>query len=214
VLSFLTVFQKRKKIIQRIKDLPVSRNTVKDKILKMKTNTVDQLTKDSGSYKFLSICLDESNDFTSSARLAVIAQFCSGDEIREKLVNLATLLENTTGTEICKAVANKITNKLDLSKIVSVTTDGAPSMVGREAGFVTLFTKYVGHPLLGFHCIAHEEALCAKAGLKELEVVMKIVTKVDNFISVRALKKKVSEFAERGEFGVQRTTYVQKCSMA
>jgi hypothetical protein len=52
--------------------------------------------------------------------------------------------------------------------------------------------------------------LCAKAGLKELEEVKKIVTKEVNCISARALEKKIiSEFAERGEFGVQRTTYVQ-----
>jgi hypothetical protein len=55
-------------------------------------------------------------------------------------------------------------------------TDGAPSMVCREADFVTLFTKYVGHPLLGFHCIVHKEALSAKAGHKEFEEVMKTVT--------------------------------------
>jgi hypothetical protein len=53
------------------------------------------------------------------------------------LVNLVSLPENTTGAEICKAVVNELTNRqLDLSKIVSVATDGAPSMVGREAGFV------------------------------------------------------------------------------
>jgi hypothetical protein len=127
------------------------------------------------------------------------------------VVNLVILPKNTTGAEICKAVVNELTNRqLDLSKIISVTTDAAPSMVGREAGFVTLFTKYVGHPPIGFHCIVHEEALCAKAGLKKLEEVMKIVTKIVNFISAKASEKKTnSEFAERGEFGVERTAYVQ-----
>jgi hypothetical protein len=57
---------------------------------------------------------------------------------------LVTLPENTTGAEICKTDANELTNRqLDLSRIISVTTDGAPSIFGREAGFVTLFTKYV-----------------------------------------------------------------------
>jgi hypothetical protein len=78
-------------IIQRIEDLRVSRNTIKDRILKMKTNLADQLTKDTGSCKFLSTCLDKSTDVTSSTRLAIIAHFCSGDEIREELVNLVTL---------------------------------------------------------------------------------------------------------------------------
>jgi hypothetical protein len=84
-------FPEKEKIIQRIKDLPVSRNTVKDRILKMKKKTADQLTKDIGSCKFLSTCLDESTDVKSSARLAIIARFCSGDDVRKELVNLVTL---------------------------------------------------------------------------------------------------------------------------
>jgi len=55
---------------------------------------------------------------------------------------------------------------------VSITTDGSPSMTGEKAGFVSLFTKEVGHLVIGFHCIIHEEALCAKASLKELQEVM------------------------------------------
>jgi hypothetical protein len=73
LLPFFTVFHKRKNLFQRIKDLPVSGNTVKDGILKMKINIADQLTKYIRSYKFLSTCLDESTDVTSSARLAIIA---------------------------------------------------------------------------------------------------------------------------------------------
>jgi hypothetical protein len=46
-----------------------------------------------------------------------------------------------------------------------VRTVGATSVVGKEAGFVTSLTKYVTHPLLGFHCIVNKEALCAKAGV-------------------------------------------------
>ncbi|KAG7171957.1 ZBED8-like 1, partial [Homarus americanus] len=161
-------FPEKEKIIQHIKDLPVSRNTVKDRILKMETNIVEHLTKDIGSCKLLSIRLDESTDVISSARLAIIARFCRGDETCEELVNLVTLHELTTGAEICKAVK------------VSVTIDGAPSMIGREAGFVNLFEKYVGHPLVAFHCNVHQEALCAKADLKELE---KSLFSVMNFVN-------------------------------
>jgi hypothetical protein len=50
-----------------------------------------------------------------------------------------------------------------------VTTDGAFSMFGKKAGFVTLFTKYFGHSLLGFQYSLHEKALCEKGGLEEFE---------------------------------------------
>ncbi len=63
-------------------------------------------------------------------------------------------------------------------------------MTGEKVGFVNLFAKYVGHPLIGFHCIIHEEALYAKAGPKELQEVMQTVTKVVNYISGRPLNKR------------------------
>ena len=84
--------------------------------------------------------------------------------------------------------------QIDISKVVSVTIDGAPSMTGEKAGFVSLFRKEVGHAVIGFHCIIHEEALCAKAGLKELQEVMQIVTKVVNYISARTLHKRNFKF--------------------
>ena len=56
-------------------------------------------------------------------------------------------------------------NQIDISKVVSVTTDGAPSMTGEKAGFVNLPTKEVGHTVMGFHGTIREEALRAKFGL-------------------------------------------------
>nr|XP_045590295.1 protein ZBED8-like [Procambarus clarkii] len=107
------------------------------------------------------------------------------------MVALVSLPERTTGAEICKTVVNEFsTRQIDISKVVSVTTDGAPNMTGEKARFVNLFAKSVGHPLIGFHCIIHEEALCAKAGLKELQEVMQTVTKVVNYICGRPLNKR------------------------
>ena len=83
------------------------------------------------------------------------------------MLGLETLSLNTTGKNICDIVVNMCNErKMDISKIVSVTTDDAPNMVGRNLGFVKLFTEVVGHRILSFHCIIHQEVLCAKAGLK------------------------------------------------
>ncbi|XP_023612109.1 SCAN domain-containing protein 3-like [Myotis lucifugus] len=184
-------FSEKEKIIQCIKDLSMSRKTVKDRILKLASNTAEQLTKDLSSCQFFSVCIDESTDITSSSRLAIFSRLCKGDEIGEEMVALLTLPEHTTGAEICKAVMNEFSSRqTDISKVVSVTTDGAPCMTGEKAGFVNLFAKEVGHTLIGFHCIIHEEALCARAGLKELQEVMQTVTKVVNYISARALNKR------------------------
>ena len=160
----------------------------------MESNNAEQLTRDLSSCKYFSICIDESTDITSSARLAIFSRFFKGDEICEEMVALLTLPERTTGAAMCKAAINEFSSRqIDISKVVSVTTDGAPSMTSEKAGFVSLFTTEVGHPVIGFHCIIHEEVLCAKADLKELQEVMQTVTKVVNCISAWALHKRQFE---------------------
>ena len=44
--------------------------------------------------------------------------------------------------------------------------------------------------MIGLHCIIHEEALCAKAGLKELQEVMQTIIKVVNTLFAWALHKR------------------------
>jgi len=73
---------------------------------------------------------------------------------------------------------------------VSVTTDGAPSMVGKKKGVVALIEKHmkengIQEELVKFHCIIHQQALCAKsASLKE---AMQVVLKAVNFIHFKGL---------------------------
>ena len=157
----------------------------------MNANIASKLRKDLAGCDFFSISLDETTDITSSARLAIFARYSSGHEVYEELHSLETLSSNTTGKDICEIVVNMLRERnIDMSKIVSVTTDGAPNMVGRYVGFVELFTEVVDHPILPFHCIIHQEVLCAKVGLKELNDVLSIVTKVVNLIAARALHKR------------------------
>ena len=63
-------------------------------------------------------------------------------------------------------------------------------MNSEKAGFVNLLANDVGHTVIDFQCIIHEEALFAKAGLKALQEMMQAVTKVVNCIYVRALHKR------------------------
>ena len=100
-------FSEKEKIIQRIKDLSLSRKTVKDRILKLESDTTKQCRQDLFLCKYFSICIDESIDITSSARLAIFSRFCKGDEICEEMVALLTLPERITGAEICKAAINE-----------------------------------------------------------------------------------------------------------
>ncbi len=85
-----------------------------------------------------------------------------------------------------------------MNKLVSITTDGAPSMTGSQNGMVSLLRNHLGDHgkrLLGYHCIIHQEKLCAK----ELgcERLMKTVSDSINFIRSHGLNhRQFKEFIE------------------
>ncbi|GFX99877.1 transposable element Tcb2 transposase [Trichonephila clavipes] len=118
--SLFDDFDNKDKIIQRIKDVPLSRNTMKDRILKLAENVTDQQKNDINSAPFISLCLDESIDTTKSASLAVFARYCVGNIIKEELIAITSLLTTTKGTDICTAVRNSLAEKeIDLKKLFS-----------------------------------------------------------------------------------------------
>ena len=97
-----------------------------------------------------SICLDESTDIISSARLSIFIRYFVGNEIKGELVKLISLQEIIKETDICKAVVNTLSEaNVDFSMIVFVTTDGAPSMTDKESRFINLFIKHVGNYING-----------------------------------------------------------------
>ena len=74
---------------------------------------------------------------------------------------------------------------MDLSHLVSVTTDGAPAMIGEKKGAASLLVRHceaAGHtqPIHKLHCIIHQQALCAKSS--SLVDVTSVVVKVVNSI--------------------------------
>ncbi|XP_069470002.1 general transcription factor II-I repeat domain-containing protein 2A-like [Ambystoma mexicanum] len=183
--------QNKDAIIKRISELPLSRNIIKDRIMRLNTNVQHQLKRDIRNCKYFSISLDETTDVTSHAQLAIIGRYSDGHTMREELIKLVSVPTSTSGSEICKVVMQTFCDlSIDISKVVSVTTDGAPNMVGKKVGFVKLFTEAIGHPIVPFHCIIHQEALCAKAGFTDLNDLMSVVTKIVNLIAARPLHKR------------------------
>ncbi|GFX19545.1 general transcription factor II-I repeat domain-containing protein 2 [Trichonephila clavipes] len=77
-------------------------------------------------------------------------------------------------------------NKIDLNKIVSIATDRARSMTGKNKRATILQSK-INHEILTFHCIIHQEELCAQTFLAEIVEVMNLVIKIVNSILSKAL---------------------------
>ena len=62
-------------------------------------------------------------------------------------------------------------------KLVSITTDGAPAMIGHLNGFIAKCRQDDAFPdFLNYHCIIHQQALCAK--MLNMKEIMDVATKI------------------------------------
>ena len=97
----------------------------------------------------------------------------------------------TTRADILKALLQCLAAKnLNLSRLVSKTTDGSPPMVEKNKGVVSLVQKHmknneINNNIVKLQCLIHQEALCAKVA--SLKNIMDVVVKTVNFILSRGL---------------------------
>ena len=84
--------------------------------------------------------------------------------------------------------ANK--TKLPLVKLISITTDGAPVMVGSSNGFIALCKQNNSFPnFIHYHCIIHQGALRGK--VLNMKVIMDIAMKSVCSIRARSLQRRL-----------------------
>ena len=88
----------------------------------------------------------------------------------------------TKGKDILDTFKNFEEREIDIKKIISVTTDGTPAMMGQHCGSVIFVEQKIRHPVMKLHCIIHEENLSAKISNSALNDVMSTVTKIVSFL--------------------------------
>ncbi|XP_065664733.1 general transcription factor II-I repeat domain-containing protein 2-like [Hydra vulgaris] len=107
----------------------------------------------------------------------------------EELFALATLKGKTRGCDILAAFKEKICQtQLQLKNLVSICSDGAPFMRGKNKRFIAFLKKELPDPdcLITFHCILHQQSLCAKAAT--LDDTLKKVIGIVNYIRANSLR--------------------------
>ncbi|XP_031762451.1 general transcription factor II-I repeat domain-containing protein 2-like [Xenopus tropicalis] len=182
-------FSDKDKIIKRIKDMPLSARTVRERTIMM-ANQIMMATqvKDINAALFFSLALDESTDVSHLSQFSVIARYAVGDTLGEESLVVLPMKGTTRGEDLFKSFTEfSKEQNLPMDKLISVCTDGAPCMVGKNKGFIALLREHEKRPILSFHCILHQEALCAQMCGEQLGEVMSVVIKVVNFIVARAL---------------------------
>uniref|UniRef100_A0A3B3C531 SPIN-DOC-like zinc-finger domain-containing protein n=1 Tax=Oryzias melastigma TaxID=30732 RepID=A0A3B3C531_ORYME len=162
------------KIMKRIQDMPLSARTVHDRTVMMANQVVETQVKNINAAHI--------------SQFSVIARYASGDTLHEESLAVLPMKGSTRGEDLFKSFMEFTQEKnLPMDKLLSVCTDGAPCMVRKNKGFVALLREHEKRPILSFHCILHQEALCAQMFDGQFDEVMSLVIRVINFIVAQAL---------------------------
>ncbi|XP_065675809.1 general transcription factor II-I repeat domain-containing protein 2A-like [Hydra vulgaris] len=94
--------------------------------------------------------------------------------------------DTTRGEDILSEVKKTLVKfELPEKKLCGVTTDGASALTGKNIGFIALLKKSINYEIISYHCIIHQEQLCAK--VLEMKNVLELVIHTVNFIRSRGL---------------------------
>ena len=113
--------------------ITLSRRTVTRRVEILSRDICDTLKNKSKQFEYFSLGFDETNDITDTAQLVIFIRGVDKDmNITEEFLDLMSLHGRATGEKIKEAVLTCIRNHdLDISKLISIATDGAPAMVGK-----------------------------------------------------------------------------------
>lgn len=170
----------------------LSAQSMTRRIEEMGENVLDQLREKAKDFVFFALAMDESNDVQDTAQLLIFIRGVNARfEVSEELASLNSLKGTTTGenifAEVCKTMDEL---GLQWTKFASVTTDGAPCMVGSTRGLVGRlngeFEERGLAPPIQVHCLIHQQALCCK--VLKWASVMKVVVQCVNYIRKNGLK--------------------------
>lgn len=184
-------FKNKSEILTSINNISLSRNTVMRRTEEMSENLEEILKENIRKCSFMSLQFDESTDLTDTAQLCIFIRMVFDDmSATEELLTILPLKGQTRGQDIYSAFKSFINGTgFPIHKLVSITTDGAPAMVGKQVGFVTLCKNDEEIPsFTSYHCIIHQQSLCSK--ILGSTQVMNIAFKIVNSIRARSLQRR------------------------
>ena len=170
-----------------VEDLSLSHQTIARRVEDLSKNVVLSLKEKLNKCEAYSLALDESTDRGDTAQLAIfIRGITSNFEVIEELLDINHMKDTTRGEDILSEVKKTLVKfELPEKKLCGVTTDGASALTGKNIGFIALLKKSINHEIISYHCIIHQEQLCAK--VLEMKNVMELVIHTVNFIRSRGL---------------------------
>lgn len=193
-------FSNSKQILAEINKLTLSESTCRRRIEDISKYMFQEVINKVKICKYFSLACDSSTDVASMAQFSLFVRYCTNDGlIEEDFLSVITMKGHTKGCDYMDAIKEFVEkNDLPTSKLISVCTDGCPSMTGVNNGLIALIKKEWNLPnLLSIHCLLHQESLACQISNNKLKNVMKTVVSVINFIRARELNhRKFKELLE------------------
>jgi hypothetical protein len=181
------------KAAKKIKTIPLSNDTVSNRITMMSDDVHQQLIRKIKRSKLYALQLDESTDITDKALILIYIRYVDWDEkeIKKEFLNCLELKKHTTGAEIFSALSDCfLSTDLKMSDCISICTDGAANMTGRHAGLVAKMEQ-VAPNIQSTHCLIHREMLASRRMSAEFNQVLTTAVKTVNFIKSSSLNSRL-----------------------
>ena len=143
--------------------MPVSARTIERRTTDIAKDVNKQQTIALKIANVFSVALNESIDINNNPRLAFVAWYCCNGEVHEGLCCLKPMYGTTTGKDILYTFTKHFEERrIDIKKIFSGTTDGAPPTIGQHHKINNLIDQKIRFFVMKLHCIVHQENLCVK----------------------------------------------------
>lgn len=127
------VFDNRKEIAEMFNKIPLSRDSVIRRTEICARSIHESILADLTKTQFFSLAIDESTDISDVAQMAVFVRYILNNNYKEELLTLLPLHDRTTGQILFERFQEFMNNNgLSYQKILSVVTDGAPAITGKQ----------------------------------------------------------------------------------
>ena len=164
----------------------LSATTVKQRILDISHDILEQIISQVNTSPFYAIQLDKSTDFAGVPQLSLFIRYISNGEVLEKLLFCKPLQLHTRGEDIFKIIDGFFhDNSMSWDKCAGICTNRAAACTGINLGVVK-GVKDEASNVQWTHCFLHRQALVAKSLSEELHDTLKCV----NYIKARPLNQR------------------------
>ena len=197
--------------VNLVKETCLSRQTIGRRIDDFGDNIEGTLKDKLSACVLYSLVFDESTDQSDTVHLVIFIRGIDENfNIIEEMLDLCHIKGTTPWKDIYEFV-NLLLDKfnIDRKNIYSITTADAPALTDKHNGFITLFKESVDHEILSYHCLIHQQQLCAqKLNMKHL---MTDLVKAVNFIRSQGLNhREFKAFLDKVGSGYEDVVYLSK----